>query len=203
MPWLGFRAAIHPFARTSVPIVRGFGAFADFGQSLYQQSIVVGGGPRYSATWRNFDVGAHERLRFGHSRAAPTVGLGLAYGGLGYNFVAAGQIISDTPSVDYRYLRPALDGHVTFGPITISIDAGYRAVLSSGYVGSRFPHAQVGGLDVGAGVALALPHDLALRLSGQYIRFFYDLRPEPGDPYVAGGAVDEFAIGELALAYGF
>jgi hypothetical protein len=127
----------------------------------------------------------------------------LAYGRVAYNFEDAGQLISDTPSVDYRYLRPAVDARVTFGRVALFVDGGYRAILSAGYVGSRFPHAQVGGVDVGAGVSVALPHDLALRLTGQYLRFFYDFRPQPGDPYVAGGAVDEFAVGELALAYGF
>jgi hypothetical protein len=73
--------------------------------------------------------------------------------------------------------------------------------LSSGYVAGHFPHATVGGMDVGAGVRVSLPRNFALSLSGQYQRYFYDLRPQPGDPYIAGGALDEFAVGELALAY--
>ena len=203
VPWLGFRAAVHPFARTTVPFVRGLGAFGDFGHSLYQQSVIAGGGPRVSADWMSYDVGLHERIRIGDSRFAPTVGVALAYGRVAYNFEDGGQLISDTPSVDYRYLRPAIDAHVTFGRVALFVDGGYRAILSAGYVGSRFPRAQVGGVDVAAGLAVALPHDLALRLTGQYVRFFYDFRPQPGDAYIAGGAVDEFAVGELALAYGF
>ncbi|MCA1665659.1 MAG: hypothetical protein LC659_15560, partial [Myxococcales bacterium] len=203
VPWMGFRAAVHPFARTTIAFVRGLGAFGDFGHSLYQQSVIAGGGPRVSASWMTYDVGLHERIRIGDSRFAPTVGASLAYGRVAYNFEDGGQLISDTPSVDYRYLRPAVDGRVTFGRVALFVDGGYRAVLSAGYVGSRFSRAGVGGVDVAAGVSVALPHDLALRLTGQYLRFFYDFRPQPGDPYIAGGAVDEFAVGELALAYGF
>jgi hypothetical protein len=203
VPWLGFRAELHPFTRLQTPVLRGLGAFGDFGHSLYQQSVVAGGGPRVSADWMTYDVGLHERVRIGRSRFAPLVGVVLAYGRNVYDFTDAGQIISETPSVDYRYLRPALDARFAFGPVVLSVDTGYRAILAAGYVGDRFPRASIGGLDVGAGIAVRLPRDLELRLTGQYQRYFYDFHAQPGDAYVAGGAVDEFAIGELALAYGF
>jgi hypothetical protein len=201
VPWLGLRAALYPLARTHIAVLRGLGAFVNFGHSVYQRSAVAGGGPVLSATWIHFDTGLRERLRFGNSRFAPTLGIALSYGNVVYDFEDGGQLVSGTPSVDYRYIRPALDGRVSFGPVTLFVESGYRAVLSSGYVGSRFPRAQVGGIDAGAGIELGLPQHFGLRLFGQYIRFFYDFHPEPGDPYVAGGAVDEFAIGELALAY--
>lgn len=203
VPWMGFRAELHPFARTTLPFLRGLGAFGRFGHSLYQQSVVAGGGPRVSASWLGYDVGLHERLRTGRHRFSPVVGVAFAYGRVAYDFEDAGQLISETPSVDYRYLRPALDARLPLGRVVLFADAGYRAVLAAGYVGSRFPHAQVGGIDAGAGLAIELPRDVELRLAGQYVRFFYDFRPQPGDPYVAGGAVDEFVVGELALAYGF
>jgi hypothetical protein len=36
-----------------------------------------------------------------------------------------------------------------------------------------------------------------------YARFFYTLNPQPGDSYVAGGALDQMAFGSLGAAYVF
>ena len=205
VPFLGFRAALSPFARTGLPFLRGLGAVGAFGHSLYQQSEVAGTTGRVSATWMTYDVGLREGIDFATARAGvvPTLGVAFAYGREAYLFDDGGIPLGQTPSVDYRYLRPAVDGRVSVGRVTFFADFGYRAVLSSGYIGSRFPRASVGGLDVGAGAAVALPRNFTLALRGRYERFFYDLHPQPGDPYVAGGALDELGVGELALAYGF
>jgi hypothetical protein len=208
VPLLGFRAALYPLARTGVAFLRDLGAVGGFDRSLYQQSTVegvAGNASHESATWTMFDVGLRERIRFHTARPsiAPTLGVALAYGGQSFIFDDGGIPLSQTPSVDYRYVRPAVDARIAIGRVTLFADFGYRFILSSGYIGSRFPHASVGGLDVGAGIAIALPRDFELCLRGRYDRFFYDLHPQPGDPYVAGGALDEYAVGELALAYGF
>ena len=205
VPFLGFRAALYPLARTGLPFLRGLGAVGAFGHSLYQQSEVAGSTGRVAATWMTYDVGLREGVDFATARAGvvPALGVAFAYGREAYLFDDGGIPLGQTPSVDYRYLRPAVDGRVTVGRVSFFADFGYRAVLSSGYIGSRFPRASVGGLDVGAGAAVALPRNFTLALRGRYERFFYDLHPQPGDPYVAGGALDELGVGELALAYGF
>ena len=41
------------------------------------------------------------------------------------------------------------------------------------------------------------------RLVGDYERYFYSFGPTPGDAYVAGGALDQFFGGRLAIAYVF
>jgi len=184
--------------------MRDLGVYGDFGQSLYQQSAVAGGGPILSATWSSFDAGLRWRMRFAERRhITPSVGVAFAYGRTAFTFDDGGQLLGGTPSADYRYLRPALDARVAFGPVIVRADAGYRAVLSAGYVGSHFPRADIGGVDVSVGLTVKLPKRLELGLSGQYQRYFYDMNSQPGDPFVAGGALDEFVTGELALAYVF
>ena len=42
---------------------------------------------------------------------------------------------------------------------------------------------------------------VALTLSGRYQRFFYSLNPQPYDPYVAGGALDELFTVDLACGF--
>ena len=42
---------------------------------------------------------------------------------------------------------------------------------------------------------------LALTLSGRYTRFFSSLNPQPYDPYIAGGALDEVYAFDLACGY--
>jgi hypothetical protein len=204
VPWMGFRAALFPLARTGVRFLRDLGVYGDFGQSLYQQSAVAGGGPILSATWSSFDAGLRWRMQFAERRhITPSVGVAFAYGRTAFTFDDGGQLLGGTPSVDYRYLRPALDARVAFGPVIVRADAGYRAVLSAGYVGSHFPRADIGGVDVSVGLAVELPKRFELGITGQYQRFFYDMHVKPGDPFIAGGALDEFVVGELALAYVF
>jgi hypothetical protein len=48
----------------------------------------------------------------------------------------------------------------------------------------------IGGLDTSAGFTFALQRALELRLTGEYSRLWSTLNPEPGDPFIAGGALD-------------
>lgn len=201
VPWLGFRASLYPLQLTRVPFLRDLGIEADFAHSLYQQSVVGNGGPRVNGTFATVEGGLHERIHTGRHRFAPRVGLGVFYGRTAFTFDDGGQLISEMPSVDYRYVRIAADGHLQLGRVALYTDVAYRAVVSPGYVGSRFPHSRVDGLDVGAGLSIGLPRGFQIRVSGQYARFFYTMHAQPTDVYVAGGAVDEFASGELAVAW--
>ena len=40
-----------------------------------------------------------------------------------------------------------------------------------------------------------------LRLQLEYTRYYYTMNPEVGDPYVAGGALDEFFGSQITVSY--
>ncbi len=79
----------------------------------------------------------------------------------------------------------------------------YLFVLSTGPVGGYFARESVGGVEGRLGVARSLGHRFEASLEVAYTRFFYSLNPQPGDTFVAGGALDQMAFGSLGIAYVF
>jgi hypothetical protein len=203
IPWLGFEAAIYPLAHTRVLVLKDLGAFFDFGRSVYGQSVISGSTRRLNTTWMTYTVGLRQRIRFYAGGHYPTIGLSVAYGAASYAFDDGGLPVSETPQVDYRYVRPALDFRVSFSRVTIFIDGGYRGLFATGYVGARFPHASAFGFDAQAGLMVQLPAYLALRLSAEYQRYMYTMHAATTDPYIANAATDEYLVGTLALAFNY
>jgi hypothetical protein len=194
---------LHPLAWTRLPVLRDLGVWADGERSLYARSKQSNGSGMVNNVWSGFDIGLRARVRMGGERA-PIAGLSLAYGGLSFSFEdGAGSLVSGLPTVSYRYVRAGGELSAPLGRVVLCASGAYRAILSGGYLGSRFPHAQIGGMDVSVGAAVKVGRGFEARLTGEYVRMFYDLRPEPGDASVAGGALDEFTLAKVGLGYSF
>ncbi len=97
------------------------------------------------------------------------------------------------PDVEVRGLRAGLSARAPlWGPLGLTAHAAGIYPLSTGELGSSawFPRMVTGGLDASAGLTFALQRSLELRLSGEYFRLWSTLNPEPGDAFIAGGALD-------------
>jgi hypothetical protein len=109
------------------------------------------------------------------------------------------------PSVSYTYLRPSVRVARPFGPIDAAVELGYRFVLGQGEIASDtyFPHAHAAAIDAAASATYPLPWLAGLRaeVSLDLERYFFALHPEPGDPWVAGGAVDQYVGVSAGLTY--
>jgi hypothetical protein len=105
------------------------------------------------------------------------------------------------PSVSYRFVRFGPELRVFWGDASFYAGGAYLPVLSTGAVAGRFPRATEGGLEVHAGAAYLVARHVEVSLGAGYTRFYYALRPEPGDPNVAGGALDQMPRASLGLAY--
>jgi hypothetical protein len=196
-----FGLEVYPLATREVSVVSGLGITGSYAQAFGLESAIEGGGP-ISTTWRSFDVGLRLRLRAGDGDGAPIVGLRAGYGALAFSFDEPPAWLGDeVPSVDYGFLRGGADARLPLGRAAILLSAGYRGVLSAGEVGDRFRAGTVGAVDAGAGLAVALAAGFELRLLADYTRFFYAFEPEPGDAYVAGGALDQLLT--VGLGAGF
>ena len=198
---LGFHLALQPFGRTSSRWLRGFGAVADFAGTVAANAAHADGTSAVPSPLYAYDVGLRERVRIGAGRFAPAFGLVVQYGGLRQSFLDGDVIVAGLPSVSYEYARVGLDGVIALGPVAILVEGGYRAVGSSGYVGSRFSRTSVNGFDAGAAVVAHLPRGFALVAGAQYVRFAYSFHPQAGDAYVANGAFDELVVGRASLAW--
>ena len=95
---------------------------------------------------------------------------------------------------------PGIDVRYPLGPVALALSGGFRAVVVPDAIGRAFPRSRSGGVDAEASATLDLGRTLQLRLAGRHARFYYTLHPMPGDRFIAGGALDEFAVLDLTCA---
>jgi hypothetical protein len=190
---------VYPFLRSSIPVLNELGATASYARAFGLASE-DSGGTRVSTSWQAFAAGLRERVPIG---SAFILGVDAGYGDTSFAFDDPNTPAAQLPSVHYKFLRGGLDGRYARGDLSVRAAASYLGVLSTGDFAALFPRASVGGIEAALGVADQIAPALELSLDLVYTRFFYDLSPEPGDPYVAGGALDEMATVSLGIAYLF
>ena len=143
--------------------------------------------------WR-IPVGDHELgLEMGYSRHA-------------YSIEAANvdNPKPDVPDVDYRSLRFGANGRFEIiEDFSLTVGAAWLHVLSAGEIENEywFPRLDVSGVQGTATVGYALTDDLEAQLSFDWRRYFYTMNPEPGDPWIAGGAADQYLTGAVGVEW--
>jgi hypothetical protein len=195
-PLASIHAEAYPMARSHVLFFNGLGVVGGYARAFALASADAGG-TSVGTSWQAFDVAARERVRVGSSAI---LGASVGYGGIDFRFDAA-PFTAKLPSVGYRLVRTGLDARGRLGAFSIYGEGNYLAVLSTGDIGQLFPHAHVGGINARVGGALQLSAALELSVGADYSRFFYSMNPVPGDPNVAGGALDEIARLSVGLTY--
>ena len=202
-PMIAFDLELYPLAGQSV--IGDFGLVGHYSRALALQSSPQGG-QKISTSWDNWFAGLRYRIRV--SEKGPMVILGLGYGSESFTFGNAGvPLENEVPQATYRYVKASIDGRIPLGPVAVMAGFGYLFTSPKAddltTVSGRFPKSSVGGVEANLGVAIPLFKGLEARVLARYTRFFYSMNPEPGDAYVAGGAVDTFASLHLGAAYVF
>ncbi|MEZ4328065.1 MAG: hypothetical protein R3B40_22780 [Polyangiales bacterium] len=150
----------------------------------------------------------HAGLRY----EAPVGARVLAFGGVGvgrerFRIEPAGPtrpngpVESGVPSVRYTFLRLSAGLRVrVVGGLSVGAHAAWRPAIDLGALGDDdwFPRARGNGLEVGGLVGYRVHPIVELRVLVEHRRYVADLRPQPGDPRVAGGSVDTFLNVSLA-----
>ena len=190
-------AELYPLARTRAAVLKDLGVTFDYAVALGLSSS-DSSGSSVSTAWSSFDVGARERIHAGRSWL---LGLHGGYGQMSYSFSGALDAPAALPGVEYRFVRGGADARVALGPFSVYGSGSYLYVLSTGPIGTYFSRESVGGVEGRVGLARALGYGFEVSLEVAYTRFFYTLNPQPGDAYVAGGALDQMAFGSLGVAY--
>jgi hypothetical protein len=196
-PAVRIAADLYPLSHLNIPVVSGLGVQADYSRA-FGLSSEDASGASVGTSWQAFDVGLRDRVALGESFLLGVAG---GFGDNAFSFDGAITPAEQLPSVDYKFLRAGIDGRYAGGDLSIRAAFGYRGVLSTGPVGTLFPRATVGGIDATIGVAKMVAPGIEVSVDLDYARFFYSLLPQPGDPYVAGGALDEMASLSVGLAY--
>lgn len=201
-PGVSARVEVFPFAPTGIIVLRDIGFTGEFRMALGLSSE-TSDGTEVSTQWLRFGGGLRYRLPLGPKEKPFVLGLRGSFIQDGFALDAEGDLAAETPSVSYNFLRVGLDGRFPIGPIAITAFGGYLGAISSGDVHERFRDSSVGGIDVGGGLTVPIVLGLEARLQAEYVRWFYAFAPIPGDPYVAGGALDEYIHIEIGPQYVF
>jgi hypothetical protein len=116
------------------------------------------------------------------------------------NFVTNGDVSSN---VRYQVLRVGVGTRAALSSrFSLRASVDYLHVLSAGALTSTtFPQATANGLDVALGAGYEIGKTFEIQASAALRRYGFDMRSKAGDPFVAGGASDQYLSMVLGIAY--
>ncbi|KYF92186.1 hypothetical protein BE20_12520 [Sorangium cellulosum] len=199
VPMPSLRAELYPLARSALPVLRDLGIALSYARAVGLDSAGAGGAS-VSTSFSRLHAGLKGRYRPA-GQDGPVL---FASGGLcwtDFDVAPTGDPSRDAAAVSYVALRLGADGRLPVGPVALEAGAGYQAPLSMGALASYFREPSAGGVDLRVAVAVPFAPGLEARAGASYARFFYDFDAEPGDPYIAGGALDQLFGAHLGVAY--
>ena len=191
---------LYPAASQNIPVAKDIGIVARYSDSLVFESKTSDGTQSAKGKWTRYAVGVRGRIATGPGANSPLFGLEATYGGWKYTFSGTDFVVNDLPAVDYKFIRAGADGRVPFGAAAIFFGAGYMNIMSSGPFGDKFPHATLGGVDAKAGASYGLAPWIEARASFTYARIFSSAKSVADDNFIAGGALDQYFVGNVGLS---
>jgi hypothetical protein len=199
-PGIAASLELYPLARSRSSILPDLAITARMARAFAFDSGTTSGSD-VSTTWQDVEIGLRGRIHTGTAGKAPLLGAGVAFVSSVFDF-GSSAAARDLPSARYKMLRMELDGRIPIESFAVLVGASYLPVFSAAPMSDRFSRAGIQGVGGRIGVAArALPW-LEGRLEFKYDHIFYKLSPEPGDGYVAGGALDQ-RLAITAGAYAF
>lgn len=213
-PMFAVAVEVYPLAGTTIPVAQDAGITVQYARAFALQSAIAGGDP-IGTTYQRFGAGLRVRRAL-DLPLSPVLALSGGFRLLTFSYDAPAALAPEVPDVSYALLRVGVDGRVVVGPVAVMAGFEYLGPLASGDVYERFQDPGVAGIGLGGGIAMPLPIEtppggdaiealaatgLEVRLRIEYTRFFSSFAPQVGDPYVAGGALDELLGIRLAGAY--
>lgn len=187
-PRIGFELELFPAAFATGGPASWFGITASF-DFLIAVRAVAADGTAFPTSSLRLKLNGGARIPI-----ADRLELGVTFGYALTTYGIVGTDKPNVPDVAYSALRPAASVAVRlFGPVWVKAAGGYQIVLNAGQIQSAefFPRSTVGGMDVEAGALVRPFRFLEVRAAYTYQRYWFTMNPEPGDPYIAGGALDD------------
>jgi hypothetical protein len=199
MPTPGVALQLFPLALIDSDALANVGLTFGFQRSLGVKSNRREG-PLYPTTYSSWSLGLNYRLELGSVVLVPAV----AWNGAKFSLDAAddGSIEAEMPSVDYGGLKIGTAAELLIADwFALLADAAYVQVLSKGSIISRQFHrdGSAAGLILGAGVRIRVAERMSTELGAVYQHYYYDFNPQPGDRFIAGGALDQFVSARFAF----
>jgi hypothetical protein len=187
------------------------GAPSSFGLIVRYEKVVAtqtqdANGSTFNTLAQQFEAGLRGRLPLGDHE----VGLTASYGKQTFHVAATdpgpapqpnGMPGSTLPNVDYTFVGLGLDGRIRLSPIELGAHVGTRLVMKTGDLASVwFNTTKTTSIDAGFSVAFQITPIFSVVGGMDFLRYAFDFNPVSSTNYlVAGGAVDQYISGFLAL----
>jgi hypothetical protein len=195
------KAAPVPFIHLGIyPLAfGGAGALANVGiVGRYERMVGVSTKAAGATTGQELDVGLRGRLPLGGGE----VGLSATYGQHKFLLQTAdlppGPLVT-VPNVTYTFVRADLDGAMFLGPVTLGGHVGTRFVPKTGALGTWFGTTKTTSIEAGLSAAFRVTPIIEVVAGADYLRYAFAFDPPTDNGIVAGGAVDQYISGYLAL----
>ncbi|QAT85465.1 hypothetical protein EJ065_3905 [Corallococcus coralloides] len=194
-PQVAGDVTVYPLAAFQKGALARLGITGAVDQSFGLKSTGSTGAVSYPTTAREWQAGLRYVIPFGEAQRHGFELTG-TYGMNTFRIDAVdGERPLDLPNVEYKTaglglgVRAALSEKFDF-----NFRLGYQHPLDSGELSSDawFPRMSAGAVTGSATLAYRLNRILDVRVKADLRRYFFKFNPEPGDPYVAGGAVDQY-----------
>jgi hypothetical protein len=181
--------------------IKGFQPFSVIGRG--ELAVGVNGsrtsdGTAYATSSSEWGLGVGLDIGIRSAR----IGLTATYGEQRFD-VEDDPMMELVPDVTYRFARGGLSFAMPLASrFSLLVTGGYRHLFGMGGLtdGTWFPHATGAGVDVSAGVAFHVTSWLDVQARLDTRRYFFAMNPEVGDPWIAGGATDDYIGGAIGLA---
>lgn len=198
-PALRLGVELFPGAIADSRVARLFGVVFQYEMAI-ALSTVDARGRSYDTATSSLLAGLKVRAPFESERHE--LALLVAYRRQDFTVRAEGDLpVSGAPDLGYASVQLGLASRWQLSHrIALSLDASYLAVLETGQLAEVFPHTSAFGVDVVAGLAIAIAGGVEVRAGADFRSYFHSFNPEPGDRYALTGATDQQLAGWLAVA---
>ncbi|MEM9068413.1 MAG: hypothetical protein AAGE52_07895 [Myxococcota bacterium] len=138
------------------------------------------------------------------------VTMGVGYGNHSFSVDTAGpsqpgrRTIPQIPGVDYRFIKLQVESRLAIvAGLRVTLFGAYLIVLDAGGPEEDiwFPRTDSGGIEAGILLGYETASGIEIRLGWDVRRYFYSFNVEVNDPFIAGGAVDQYFGYTFGLAY--
>ncbi|HEX3697120.1 MAG TPA: hypothetical protein VH374_17215 [Polyangia bacterium] len=191
--------AFHPFAlveATRDDWIAGFGLTGNVTYAMGVTTEQTGSDGRARTDVHGYELGVRYRAALGPVDLVPRGGY------LAETFAA--NVGTVAPDVDYRVIRAGMGLQLALSrQAFMRTSADYLYVLTAGRLNDadRFPRAVTRGIDLTMGAGYAFNDDVELFVAVGLRRYGFDLKVQPGDSLIAGGALDEYVSMTMGLTY--
>lgn len=192
----------YPGAHLEHGLLRYLGLAASFDCGLGMKSTDLSGAADFPTKYLAYSAGLHALIPTNRSESF-SLGPQIVYGGSNFKVGddASLQARSEIPASTYQMIAAGLVAQLRLDRVLARAQLSYLGMLDTGGFKGLYPNSSANGLRMGVNIGYAFAEHWDINAGLDYTRVGFSLKPEPGDPWIAGGALDQYVSALLNLRF--